>query len=164
MRTLVLNAGYEPLAVVSDRRALILVAAGKASVLADGDEPMASPSRTWRRPVVILLHRYVRVPHAEVVVVSRRGVLRRDRHQCAYCGSHATTVDHIHPRSRGGGNTWENLVACCGPCNTAKGDRTLESLGWRLRVRPMRPHGAAWRIRELERPAEAWRAYLDLAA
>ncbi|MDO5634518.1 MAG: HNH endonuclease [Micrococcus sp.] len=164
MRTLVLNAGYEPLAVVSDRRALLLVDSGKASVLAAGDEPMASPSRTWGRPLVILLHRYVRVPHADVAVVSRRGVLRRDRHLCAYCGAHATTVDHIHPRSRGGGNTWENLVACCSPCNTQKGDRSLESMGWRLQVTPMRPRGVSWRIRELERPAEAWREYLQLAA
>ncbi|WP_158495382.1 HNH endonuclease [uncultured Micrococcus sp.] len=164
MRTLVLNAGFEPLSVVSDRRALLLVATGKASVLESGADPMVSPGRTWGRPLVILLHRYVRVPHADATPVSRRGVLRRDGHRCAYCGAHATTVDHIHPRSRGGENSWENLVACCLTCNGAKGDRSLDAMGWTLRVTPGRPRGALWRLRELERPAEAWRGYLELAA
>lgn len=164
MRTLVLNAGYEPLSVVSDRRALLLVATGKASVLEDAGDPMRSPTRAWGRPLVILLHQYIRVPHTDAAPVSRKGVLRRDGHRCAYCGAHATTVDHVRPRSRGGENSWENLVACCLRCNALKADRSLESMGWRLRVEPVRPRGAQWRIRELERPAEAWRDYLRLAA
>lgn len=164
MRTLVLNAGYEPLSVVSDRRALLLVATGKASVLEDGGDPMISPTRAWGRPLVILLHQYIRVPHADTAAVSRKGVLRRDGHSCAYCGAHATTVDHVQPRSRGGQNTWENLVACCQRCNSAKADRSLESMGWRLRVAPVRPRGVQWRIRELEKPQEAWHGWLQLAA
>ncbi len=164
MRTLVLNAGYEPLSVVTYRRALLLVAAGKASVLAHGGDPVVGPSCILRRPTVILLHRYIRVPHAEQVAVSRRGVLRRDGHACAYCGRAATTVDHIHPRSRGGEDTWENLVACCLVCNNAKGDRSLAQLGWTLRVTPTRPRGPQWRIRELERPAEQWVEFLAPAA
>src|SRR5690606_29747119 len=101
MRTLVLNAGYEPLAVVSFRRALVLVLAGKASVVADGGSPVVGGSMILPRPSVILLARYVRAPHGRAVPVSRRGVLRRDGHRCAYCGAHATTVDHVMPRSRG---------------------------------------------------------------
>ena len=53
MRTLVLNAGYEPLSVVSYRRAILLVGTGKASVLADGGDPVVGPSCTLRRPAVI---------------------------------------------------------------------------------------------------------------
>src|SRR3954447_16295922 len=113
MRTLVLNAGYEPLAVVSFRRALVLVLAGKATIVAQGPNPVVSGSLTLPRPSVILLLRYVRVPHSRSVPVSRRGVLRRDDHRCCYCGKHATRVDHVVPRSRGGRDTWDNLVACC---------------------------------------------------
>jgi 5-methylcytosine-specific restriction endonuclease McrA len=164
MRTLVLNAGYEPLSVVSYRRAILLVGTGKASVLADGGDPVVGPSCTVMRPAVILLNRYIRIPHADSVAVSRRGVLRRDGHQCGYCGRSATTVDHIHPRSRGGEESWENLVACCLSCNNAKGDRTLAQLGWTLRVTPARPRGPQWRIRELERPAEQWTDFLAAAA
>lgn len=164
MRTLVLNAGYEPVSVVSDRRALLLVAAGKARVLEAGGDPIVSPTREWGRPLVILLHRYVRVPTSDAAGVTRTGVLRRDGHRCAYCGAHATTVDHVHPRSRGGQDTWENLVACCLRCNGVKADRSLEALGWRLCVTPARPRGVQWRLRGLERPAPAWEGWLQLAA
>ena len=95
MRTLVLNAGYEPLAVVSFRRAVVLVLAGKASVLAVDDVPVRTGTTTIDRPSVILLKRYVRVPFGRSVPVSRRGVLRRDGQRCAYCGRGAGTVDHV---------------------------------------------------------------------
>ena len=142
MRTLVLNAGYEPLAVVSFRRALVLVLAGKATVVADGPNPVVSGSLILPRPSVILLVRYVRVPHARSVPVSRRGVLRRDEHRCGYCGGHAGTVDHVLPRSRGGVNDWTNTVAACGRCNNRKRDRTPAEARMPLRVKPYAPSWA----------------------
>lgn len=164
MRTLVLNAGYEPLAVVSFRRALVLVLAGKATVIADGGNPVVGGTLTLPRPSVILLRRYVRAPHGRAVPVSRRGVLRRDVHRCAYCGGHATTVDHVMPRSRGGRDAWENLVACCVRCNNAKGDRTPEEKGWSLRCTPYAPRGAAWVVRGADQRDPSWEAYLGEAA
>jgi len=164
MRTLVLNAGYEPLAVVTFRRALLLVLTGKASVLAEDPEPVVGPSDVVSRPSVILLHRYVRIPYRRPVHVTRRGILRRDSHACAYCGRHATTVDHIHPRSLGGADTWENLVACCLTCNGKKGNRTLRQLGWKLKTQPKAPRGPACYISELERPAAAWSEFLSIEA
>ena len=164
MRTLVLNAGYEPLAVVSFRRAIVLVLAGKATVIADGPTPVVSGSLTLPRPSVILLGRYVRVPHGRAVPVSRRGVLRRDEHRCAYCGGHAATVDHVLPRSRGGQDSWENLVACCVRCNNVKGDKTPEEKGWSLRVRPQAPRGPAWVVRGADVREPTWDAFLGDAA
>ncbi len=163
--TLVLNAGYEPLAVVSFKRALVLVLNGKASVVAsDAGHPVVSTSGEWDRPAVILLNRYVRLPMGRAVPVSRRGVLRRDAHRCAYCGGHAATVDHVMPRSRGGADTWENLVACCLRCNNDKGDRTPHEMGWRLRFTPRPPHGTAWLVRGADRPMPQWEEYLAPAA
>jgi len=164
MRTLVLNAGYEPLAVVSFRRALVLVLAGKASVVADGGSPVVGGSVILPRPSVILLARYVRAPHGRAVPVSRRGVLRRDAHRCAYCGGHATTVDHVLPRSRRGADSWENLVACCLRCNNVKGDRTPHEMGWTMRLTPRAPHGTAWLVRGVERPEPRWDEFLAPAA
>jgi 5-methylcytosine-specific restriction endonuclease McrA len=164
VRTLVLNAGYEPLAVVSFRRALVLVLAGKATVIADGDPPVVGGTLTLPRPSVIVLARYVRTPNGRAVPVSRRGVLRRDGHRCAYCGGHASTVDHVLPRSRGGRDSWENLVACCVRCNNAKGDRTPEEKGWNLRVKPYAPRGAAWVVRGADVRDPSWEAYLGEAA
>jgi 5-methylcytosine-specific restriction endonuclease McrA len=161
MRTLVLNAGYEPLGVVSFRRALVLVLAGKATVVENGEHPVIGQAITLPRPTVILLGRYVRVPNGRAVPVSRRGVLRRDAHRCAYCGLHAATVDHVLPRSRGGRDSWENLVACCVRCNNAKGDRTPVEKGLVLRHRPYAPRGSSWVVRGAELRDPAWEAYLQ---
>jgi len=164
MRTLVLNAGYEPLAVISDRRALVLVMNQKAAIVAaDADHPVTGSTASFDRPSVIILTRYVRIPHSRLVPVSRRGVLRRDGNHCGYCGRHATTIDHVQPRSRGGQDSWENLVACCLACNNTKGDRTPQEMGWPLRIRPRAPHGASWVVRGIERPQSEWRDYLVAA-
>ena len=165
MRTLVLNAGFEPLAVVSFKRALVLVLSGKATMLAQDEEhPILGSGGAWGRPSVILLTRYVRIPHARRVPVSRRGVLRRDGGRCAYCARNATTIDHVLPRSRGGKDTWENLVACCLKCNNSKGDRTPAEMNWTLRMTPRAPHGTTWLVRGVERALPDWEEYLAPAA
>lgn len=164
MRTLVLNAGYEPLAVVSFKRALVLVLNGKATVVAaDAAHPVFGSARSWERPSVILLSRNVRIPVTRRVPVSRRGVLRRDSQRCGYCGRAASTVDHVVPRSRGGGDSWENLVACCLRCNNSKGDRTPAEMGWSLRTTPKMPHGTSWVVRGVDRPAPDWQEFLAAA-
>ncbi|BDI23717.1 HNH endonuclease [Herbiconiux sp. L3-i23] len=165
MRTLVLNAGYEPLAVISFKRALMLVMGGKATVVAADDlNPVVAASGEWDRPSVILLTRYVRIPGGRRMPVSRRGVLRRDGQRCGYCGHGATTVDHVMPRSRGGADSWENLVACCLRCNNVKGDRTPAEMGWQLRTTPRPPHGSAWLVRGVEKPQDDWTEFLAPAA
>ena len=165
MRTLVLNAGFEPLAVISFRRALVLVLNNKATVLAhDVDHPVWGLTTVYDRPSVILLTRYVRIPRSRMMPVSRRGVLRRDEQRCAYCGGNASTIDHVMPRSRGGENSWENLVACCLRCNNVKGDRTPGEMGWTLRIRPATPHGTAWLVRGVERSQPQWEEFLSVVA
>jgi 5-methylcytosine-specific restriction endonuclease McrA len=161
MRTLVLNAGYEPLAVVSFKRALVLVMNEKATVVEHiDDEPVWSASGVYERPAVILLTRYVRGPSARRVPVT----LRRDAHHCAYCGKAASTIDHVVPRSRGGEDSWENLVACCLRCNNLKGDRTPGEIGWELRITPRPPRGTQWTVRGTDRTDPRWEPYLALAA
>ena len=54
----------------------------------------------------------------------RLQVLRRDAYTCAYCGDVADQVDHVHPKSKGGEDTLDNLVAACKKCNYAKRDKT----------------------------------------
>lgn len=165
MRTLVLNAGYEPLGVVSFKRALVLVLNGKARILVRDDEhPVLGIAGAFDRPAVILLTRYVRVPLNRMMPVSRRGVLRRDAQRCGYCGASATTIDHVQPRSRGGKDTWENLVACCLRCNNVKGDRTPEEMGWALRVAPRMPHVSGWTVKGAERVEPEWESFLPAAA
>lgn len=138
--TLVLNASFEPLSTVALRRAVVLVLRNKAVV------EQAHPGLKVRAeqielpvPQVIRLRQYVRVPFRQRAPWSRRGVLVRDRHQCAYCGRRATTVDHVVPTSRGGGDTWLNTVAACATDNHRKADRTPAQAEMRLLIQPFEP-------------------------
>jgi 5-methylcytosine-specific restriction endonuclease McrA len=66
----------------------------------------------------------------------------------------------VLPRSRGGAESWENLVACCLRCNNVKGDHTPAEMGWKLRFTPSQPVGVVWQIKELEKPVAQWGPFL----
>src|SRR5215468_6183191 len=159
---LVLNATYEPLGVVSVRRAVILVLAAKAVCLADGDGILHSERERVAVPLVVRLTRYVRVPYRTHVGLSRRAVFARDGGKCAYCHGPAETIDHVMPRSRGGHHAWENVVAACARCNHTKGDRTPAEIGWRLPAPPAAPKGLAWRVLGHRTPDPRWATWLEL--
>ncbi|KPC58706.1 HNH endonuclease [Streptomyces chattanoogensis] len=138
--TLVLNASFEPLSTVSLRRAVVLVMQDKAVV--ENAHPglrIRAASVDVPVPRVIRLSRYVRVPFRRRAPWSRRGVLVRDQHRCAYCGRRATTVDHVMPRAQGGADSWLNTVASCAEDNHRKADRTPEQAGMRLLRKPFEP-------------------------
>src|SRR5579872_4664293 len=117
---LVLNASYEPINVCAARRALVLVLKGVAMTEEENGHFLHSARVAMRLPSVIRLLEYRRIPH-QSRALSRKNILLRDRNTCQYCGtvlpSSELTLDHVIPRSRGGSSTWENLVACCHPCN-----------------------------------------------
>jgi 5-methylcytosine-specific restriction endonuclease McrA len=137
--TLVLNASYEPLCIVALRRAVVLVLSEKAIVLEVGEQILHSERQQMSAPAVVRLARYVRVPYRRSVPLSRRAVMDRDGHVCAYCPARADTIDHVVPRSRGGRHEWANVVAACARCNHRKGDRLLSEIGWRLSDPPREP-------------------------
>ncbi|MEV6898538.1 HNH endonuclease [Amycolatopsis sp. NPDC051372] len=142
MGVLVLNAGYEPLHTVSVPHAIRMLVRHVAVV----HESDGADLGIFPRPKVVRLLRYVVMKwrYTGPPRWSRRGVLQRDGYTCAYCGRHATTVDHIIPTSRGGERTsWLNTVAACGgtarSCNARKADRTLAETGLTLRITPHVP-------------------------
>jgi 5-methylcytosine-specific restriction endonuclease McrA len=143
-RSLVLNATYEPLAIVPRRRAVVLVLADKAEVVQETDDAFHSAHLTVVVPSVVRLRRFVRVPYQRRVAVSRRAVMARDNSACQYCGHPADSIDHVVPRSRGGVHSWDNVVAACRPCNLRKRDRLVHEAGMRLRRMPRAPMGTAW--------------------
>ena len=116
---LVLNASYEPLSVVSSRRATCLVLSEKAEMLEDDGIVLHSEMLEFVQPSVIRLRYMVKMPYVRRSAVSRRAIFARDQHCCQYCGAHADSIDHVFPRSRGGGHYWENVAAACKPCNLA---------------------------------------------
>ena len=126
---LVLNATYEPLSIVSVRRAVVLVLSEKADLAPRRRHRAARRSAHRAVPLVIRLRYFVRVPYHRRTAISRRAVFARDGHRCQYCGDQAESIDHVVPRSRGGEHVWENVVAACRPCNLRKRDRSPEEAG-----------------------------------
>lgn len=157
---LVLNATYEPLCVVPDRRAMVLVLSNKADAVEESQRVMHSEHLAEPLPAVVRLIRYVKVPFHGHIPLTRRAVFTRDGGRCVYCDAPATSLDHVVPRSRGGQHVWENVVSACRRCNHIKADRSVSDLGWRMRHAPFRPTGPAWRILGTGRCDPRWAPYL----
>lgn len=145
---LLLDVGCRPLRVIPVQRAVSLLLAGRAEPMADEVvAEMRSELTTVSIPAVLRLGYAVKIPFAKMSVpCTRRGVLARDEHTCQFvthsgpCTAAGTTIDHVHPKSRGGTNMdWTNLVAACTDCNRRKGSKTLDELGWTLKRHPVSP-------------------------
>lgn len=137
---LVLNASYEPLSIVPATRGIALIFNNKAIALDESDIVLNSESTQIKVPYVIKMNYYVKKKiNTKEVPFSRKGVLVRDNHKCAYCGKSASTIDHIIPKSRGGKNTYSNAVACCNKCNGKKANYLLHETDMKLRWQPTAP-------------------------
>ena len=135
-----INASYESLGKLSVQKAARLLALGKA-VVHEADESGRKLGQ-WLYPKVLRMVYFVKVNYNKLYgtpQISKHGILVRDGYTCAYCAGDAKTVDHIKPRSRGGKNSWLNLVACCFPCNNRKDDRTPEEAKMKLLFAPYEP-------------------------
>lgn len=157
---LMLNASYEPLCVVTTRRAVVLLLTGKAVAVESADVVLHSERTDVAVPLVLRLTRFVKVPYRGAVPLTRRAVFARDGGRCVYCAAPATSIDHVVPRSRGGRHEWSNVVSCCRRCNHLKADRAVHELGWRLGRLPHAPSGPAWRVLGTGLMHERWRPYL----
>jgi 5-methylcytosine-specific restriction endonuclease McrA len=136
---LVLNASMEPLHTVSVPHAVRMLVRRVAEI---HEAEVGTTFGHYPLPRVVRLVRYVAMKwrYSHPPRWTRRGVLKRDGHRCAYCGRPADTVDHVVPLSRGGARTdWFNTVACCGRCNARKGNRLLDEAGMLLLVTPRAP-------------------------
>lgn len=162
-RVLVLNASYEPLQLVSIRRAVVLLLQEKAELIEAAQQRLRAQGFSCSVPIVIRLVRYIRIPRRMRLPCSRRGVLARDRETCQYCGVQPgrahLTVDHVVPRSKGGGTTWDNVITACRECNHRKGGRTPEEANMELLSIPRQPQYVAFALLgEIERH-DIWRKY-----
>lgn len=157
---LALNASFEPITMVPMRRAVRLLIDGKAELVeaADG-RAVRSASLHLPRPLVIRLTRFIHVPRRFRRQVTNTFLFARDRYRCQYCGRfqhelkvrEALTRDHLIPISRGGLNTWDNVVTACSPCNTRKANRLPEEIGMHPMTVPAEPHFVhlSWAVRRL---------------
>lgn len=192
-KVLVLNKLYMAVRIISARRAFTLLCKELAEVVhTDNGQWIGYDFQSWAEiselqrefepdsydwvrtvrlqlavPKVIRLFGYDRMP-AQHVKLNRRNLFARDRNQCQYCGHHFPTnelsIDHVLPRSQGGGDTWENLVCACVRCNARKGGRTPEQANMTLYRRPVRPkRNPLISVRLGNEKYESWKTFLDNA-
>ncbi|MDQ7012889.1 MAG: HNH endonuclease [Planctomycetota bacterium] len=192
-RVLVLNRLYVAVRVVTVRRAFAMLCRDMAEIISVEDGQYVNYDfATWtevsefRRAYERDQHDWVRTVRTEIAVpriirlfgydklptqrvkLNRRNLFARDRSQCQYCGSHFTTseltLDHVTPRTQGGGDTWENLVCACVRCNARKGGRTPEQARMKLIRKPVRPRrNPLITLRLGNEKYRSWKAFLDEA-
>lgn len=166
---LVLNATFEPLHVVSLRRAIVLLLKDKAEILEATENRVRSAGFSMPTPSVIRLVYYVRVPRRVQIPLTRRTVMMRDNYTCQYCGIRPTknemTIDHVIPRSKGGQTTWENVVCACRACNLRKGSKLLSQTNMHLAKKPSRPRYVAMVfMSDRSSPRDTWSKYISAMA
>jgi 5-methylcytosine-specific restriction endonuclease McrA len=160
---LVVNRFFQPVQITSARRAFLLLFGGAALAIDESGDMHDFPA--WRRlpvrahddelpvvggklrvPRVLHLRRYERM-RRPVIRLTRKNVMLRDAHQCQYCARRPPVrdlnIDHVVPRSRGGEDSWENLVTACRVCNLHKGRRTPDEASMRLLRAPSAPRWSA---------------------
>lgn len=160
MQVLVLNSDYTPISITDLIRGFNLVFKGKAEIVEEIEEnPIITDKKIYPRPSVIRLLKYIIIPFKKLSP-SRDNIFKRDGFMCLYCPSKRDlTIDHIIPKSRGGGNTWENLGTCCTRCNCLKGDRTPEEAKMKLRQVPFKP-GYTYFMKNFAKVHKNWISYL----
>ncbi|WP_192821130.1 HNH endonuclease [Rufibacter sp. LB8] len=161
-KVLLLNQDYSAIATCTLHKAFVLLYLEKAELIAqDVLNGLRTISKTFPRPLVIRLYRYVRVPY-KGISLTRQNIMRRDGHQCQYCGATRNlTLDHLIPRSRGGESTWYNLITACGRCNSRKGDRTPEEMEMKLYRKPYKPTLVSFLRASIQELDHAWIPFLS---
>ena len=147
LKCVVLNSTYEPLSIVTVRKALRLSREGKAMIHKyHQGQYVRSANESFQAPAAVVLKRYVN-RRLTAAILTRKNLFERDRHTCQYClrtpsdfrNGEFLTRDHVIPESKGGPLTWANLVTCCNSCNNKKGNKTLAESGMKLHSVPIVP-------------------------
>lgn len=161
-KTLVLDSSYTPRSIISSLRAFVIVYKGNAKVVEEHDcnFKMYDPELIIPKPSVIMVPKYVYSPNQKVPL-TRNNIYKRDGGECVYCGdNHNLTLDHVIPKSKGGPNSWDNLVTACKKCNNEKGDLSLEEYGKEIPI-PKKPHYLML-LKSVSYMPDAWKKYLYL--
>jgi 5-methylcytosine-specific restriction endonuclease McrA len=164
-RVLVLNSSYEAINICTARRAVRMLLAEKADLIEQDSREVRSTFFRMPLPEVIRLRRYIRLPHRPIPFC-RKNIMLRDDYICQYCGCHKRpeelTLDHVIPLSRGGGDSWSNVVTACKKCNHRKGNHLPEEIDMHLLNRPRRPTLPTYLhlVRMIGERREVWRKYL----
>ena len=161
-KCLVLDSGYMPRQIITSERAFVVSLKGNANIIHNHPEKfgLVNPDLEIYRPSVIVVPKYINT-HFYKLPPTRDNIFKRDDYTCVYCGYNdmrAMTLDHVIPKSKGGEDTWENLVTACRGCNSEKDNLTIEEWG-KEHPNPKRPHRLMF-LKKLTYIPEEWKKYL----
>ncbi len=163
MKALKLDASFRPIEVIDAIEALVMCIVGKASPIENYEKKISSPSQSFHLPAVIVLKTIVKFRFSGVVC-NRTNIILRDKNKCQYCGNNfpteQLTLDHVIPKSRGGKNTWLNLVAACKKCNQKKGCKTPTEANMHPINKPKKPKSSVLRTITKNQVSHLWKDYL----
>jgi 5-methylcytosine-specific restriction endonuclease McrA len=163
MKALKLDATYRPIEVIDAIEALVMCIVGKATPVENYETSVSSAYLTFKVPAVIVLKTIVKFKFHSISC-NRHNIIIRDKNECQYCGisfaSNELTIDHIFPKSRGGDNTWENLVAACKKCNQKKGCRTPQEANMKMLRPPKKPKTNLLKNITNNQRSDLWNNYL----
>jgi len=163
MMALKLDSAYRPIEIIDAIEALVMCIIGKAIPVETYETKINSPSKAFNLPAVIVLKNVVKFRFT-TIACNRQNIVLRDNNQCQYCANYfpldKLTMDHVLPKSRGGKNTWENLVAACKKCNQKKGSRTTKESGMIPLKKPVRPKASLLRTIKKNQISDLWKDYL----
>lgn len=129
------------------------------------DLTISSVNRIYRVPTVIIATNYSKMPVKYFKgKPSKDAIYNRDNGICQYSGKkvdrHSATVDHIVPRSKGGADSWTNLVLCSKDINSKKGNKTNSEAGLTLLKAPIAPQPIPVYALIKEAKHEDWKHFL----
>jgi len=161
-KCLVIDTSYMPRSVISSERAFVITYKGNAEVVETHDTFFRTVNKSvaYPKPSIIRIFKYIRLEYTKVPL-TRANIYKRDNHQCVYCGANerkSLTLDHVIPKSKGGRDTWENLVTSCQICNSEKADLSMIEWG-REHPNPRRPHFLML-MKTLKYIPKEWKQYL----
>lgn len=163
---LLLDRNYMAVSIVTWQRAIKLTVKGKAEVVSEGNTEVTTGSGLkFKIPSIIRLLTVVPYrAYSGRLRFSRKNVMVRDEFECQYCGKHlgrtSGTIDHVVPRAKGGKTDYLNCVACCKECNNTKGDKTIESVGFKLRKIPRKPSFISLYKYYIKNSPQEWADYI----
>lgn len=168
-RVLVIDKMYQPIMFISVRRAICLIFTEKAELLTtDISKYINSTSQKFPKPTVIKVITEFDSFDLQISL-NRWSIYARDNFTCAYCNvffhnKKLLSIDHINPVSKGGKDTWENLITSCLTCNQKKADRTIEESKIKMYFKAYKP---VWttefmlRLSQISHIDPAWKTYLS---
>jgi len=161
-KTLVVDSSYIARSIISTERAFVISYKGNADILAEYPETfgVVNPNLEINKPSIIRVYTYVK-QNFQKVPLTRENIYKRDNYECVYCGDNNRkylTLDHVIPQSKGGSNSWDNLVTACKKCNHEKADLTLKEYGKQI-PKPQRPHYLML-LKKTNYIPEEWKPYL----